>query len=98
MAARGKVRRLAHTRLISRDGGSNDKATETGCIVLIDLLGTIQNLEACGVDLYLDQQAMLLISGCKNGHGIETRSADGSTAWQRPISPCCLRFRVLSGL
>src|ERR1700730_15824387 len=28
---------------------------------LIDLLGTIQTLEACGVDLYLDQQA---IAGC----------------------------------
>jgi DNA invertase Pin-like site-specific DNA recombinase len=25
---------------------------------LIDLLGTIQHLEACGVDLYLDQQAI----------------------------------------
>jgi DNA invertase Pin-like site-specific DNA recombinase len=25
---------------------------------LIDLLGTIQTLEACGVDLYLDQQAI----------------------------------------
>jgi DNA invertase Pin-like site-specific DNA recombinase len=25
---------------------------------LIDLLGTIQQLEACGVDLYLDQQAI----------------------------------------
>jgi DNA invertase Pin-like site-specific DNA recombinase len=25
---------------------------------LIDLLGTIQHLEACGVDLYLDQQAL----------------------------------------
>jgi DNA invertase Pin-like site-specific DNA recombinase len=25
---------------------------------LIDLLGTIQALEACGVDLYLDQQAI----------------------------------------
>jgi DNA invertase Pin-like site-specific DNA recombinase len=25
---------------------------------LIDLLGTIQNLEACGVDLYLDQQSI----------------------------------------
>jgi len=25
---------------------------------LIDLLGTIQALEACGVDLYLDQQAL----------------------------------------
>jgi DNA invertase Pin-like site-specific DNA recombinase len=25
---------------------------------LVDLLGTIQNLEACGVDLYLDQQAI----------------------------------------
>src|SRR6476620_6100004 len=25
---------------------------------LIDLLGTIQSLEACGVDLYLDQQAI----------------------------------------
>ena len=25
---------------------------------LIDLLGTIQNLEACNVDLYLDQQAI----------------------------------------
>jgi DNA invertase Pin-like site-specific DNA recombinase len=25
---------------------------------LIDLLGTIQTLEACGVDLYLDQQAL----------------------------------------
>jgi DNA invertase Pin-like site-specific DNA recombinase len=25
---------------------------------LIDLLGTIQTLEACGVDLYLDQQSI----------------------------------------
>jgi DNA invertase Pin-like site-specific DNA recombinase len=25
---------------------------------LIDLLGTVQNLEACGVDLYLDQQSI----------------------------------------
>jgi DNA invertase Pin-like site-specific DNA recombinase len=25
---------------------------------LIDLLGTIQSLAACGVDLYLDQQAI----------------------------------------
>ena len=25
---------------------------------LIDLLGTIQHLEACGIDLYLDQQAI----------------------------------------
>jgi DNA invertase Pin-like site-specific DNA recombinase len=25
---------------------------------LIDLLGTIQHLEACGVDLFLDQQAI----------------------------------------
>jgi DNA invertase Pin-like site-specific DNA recombinase len=25
---------------------------------LVDLLGTIQGLEACGVDLYLDQQAI----------------------------------------
>jgi DNA invertase Pin-like site-specific DNA recombinase len=25
---------------------------------LVDLLGTIQHLEACGVDLYLDQQAI----------------------------------------
>ena len=25
---------------------------------LIDLLGTIQNLETCGVDLYLDQQSI----------------------------------------
>src|SRR6476620_11330203 len=25
---------------------------------LIDLLGTIQSLEACGVDMYLDQQAI----------------------------------------
>jgi len=25
---------------------------------LIDLLGTIQTLEACGIDLYLDQQAI----------------------------------------
>jgi DNA invertase Pin-like site-specific DNA recombinase len=25
---------------------------------LVDLLGTIQHLEACGVDLYLDQQSL----------------------------------------
>jgi DNA invertase Pin-like site-specific DNA recombinase len=47
---------------------------------LIDLLGTIQTLEACGVDLYLDQQSidtttpagrlMFQITGARSGDGV----------------------------
>jgi hypothetical protein len=40
---------------------------------LVDLLGTIQGLEACGVDLYLDQQ------------NIDTTTSVGSNQAHRPL-------------
>ena len=46
---------LASTRCSRmRPGASIDRVGRS----LIDLLGTIQTLEACGVDLYLDQQSI----------------------------------------
>jgi DNA invertase Pin-like site-specific DNA recombinase len=39
---------------------------------LIDLLGTIQSLEACGVDLYLDQQSIDTTTPAECGVGSGT--------------------------
>ena len=51
---------------------------------LIDLLGTIQALEACGVDLYLDQQASIprrpLVKPDVSGY----RRVRGVRAWHDP--------------
>jgi DNA invertase Pin-like site-specific DNA recombinase len=40
------------------DCGTGAAAGDAGNWALSDLLDTIQHLEACGVDLYLDQQAI----------------------------------------
>jgi DNA invertase Pin-like site-specific DNA recombinase len=58
---------------------------------LIDLLGTIQTLEACGVDLYLDQQA------------IDTTTPTGRLMFQlvgafAEFEHSIIRHRVLAGL
>jgi DNA invertase Pin-like site-specific DNA recombinase len=58
---------------------------------LIDLLGTIQTLEACGVDLYLDQQS------------IDTTTPAGKLMFQvtgafAEFERSMIRHRVLAGL
>jgi DNA invertase Pin-like site-specific DNA recombinase len=58
---------------------------------LIDLLGTIQTLEACGVDLYLDQQS------------IDTTTPTGRLIFQitgafAEFERSMIRQRVLAGL
>jgi DNA invertase Pin-like site-specific DNA recombinase len=58
---------------------------------LVDLLGTIQHLEACGVDLYLDQQA------------IDTTTAAGKLLFQMTgafaeFERSMIRQRVRAGL